>query len=99
MNYAVPATFAPSTIVPVDYSNNALTLRSSHQDEEQRHPMKIRRNALSALHADETGQGLVEYLLILALVAFAATAGMQSLAKKLDSAFDQVAALVGSYIT
>jgi pilus assembly protein Flp/PilA len=61
--------------------------------------MKIRRNALSALHADETGQGLVEYLLILALVAFAATAGMQSLARSLDSAFDQVAALFGSYIT
>jgi Flp pilus assembly pilin Flp len=30
---------------------------------------------LSRLHKEEAGQGLVEYLLILALVAFAATAG------------------------
>ncbi len=33
-------------------------------------------NSLNHLQKDETGQGLVEYLLILALVAFAATAGM-----------------------
>jgi Flp pilus assembly pilin Flp len=61
--------------------------------------MKISRNALFVLHTDETGQGLVEYLMILAFVAFAATAGMHSLASRLDSAFDQVAAIVGSYIT
>ena len=33
-------------------------------------------SSLARLHRDEAGQGLVEYLLILALVAFAATAGM-----------------------
>ena len=51
------------------------------------------------LHEDEAGQGLVEYLLILALVAFAATAGMGSLATTLNSAFTQVGTLLGSYIT
>ena len=51
------------------------------------------------LHEDEAGQGLVEYLLILALVAFAATAGMGSLATSLNSAFTQVGTLLGSYIT
>ncbi|HEY1866497.1 MAG TPA: hypothetical protein VGG55_05440 [Candidatus Acidoferrales bacterium] len=61
--------------------------------------MNIWRNAWPVLHRDETGQGLVEYVLIFALVAFAATAGMDSLARKLDGAFDQIAALVGSYIT
>ncbi len=35
-------------------------------------------NSLNHLQKDETGQGLVEYLLIIALVAFAATAGMTS---------------------
>ena len=30
------------------------------------------------LHEDQTGQGLVEYLLVLALVALAATAGMKN---------------------
>src|SRR5438552_13206271 len=41
-------------------------------------------NSLNRLHKDEAGQGLVEYLLILALVAFAATAGMTTLASGLN---------------
>jgi pilus assembly protein Flp/PilA len=54
---------------------------------------------LSRLQHDESGQGLVEYLLILALVAFAATAGMGNLATGLNSAFQQIATILGSYIT
>ena len=54
---------------------------------------------LNRLQSDESGQGLVEYLLILALVAFAATAGMGSLASGLNSAFVQIGAILGSYIT
>jgi len=56
-------------------------------------------NSLARLHKDEAGQGLVEYLLILALVAFAATAGMGSLAKGLNSAFSQIGIILGNYIT
>ena len=55
--------------------------------------------SLARLHKDEAGQGLVEYLLILALVAFAATAGMGSLASGLNSAFSAVASKLGGYIT
>ena len=55
--------------------------------------------SLNRLHQDETGQGLVEYLLILALVAFAATAGMTTLASGLNSAFIAIGAILGSYIT
>jgi len=51
------------------------------------------------LHRDETAQGLVEYLLILALVAFAATAGMGQLAVALNSAFFAVGSVLGAYIT
>jgi pilus assembly protein Flp/PilA len=54
---------------------------------------------LVRLHENEHGQGLVEYLLILALVAFAATAGMGSLASGLNSAFSAVGVLLGQYIT
>ena len=54
---------------------------------------------LSRLQRDEAGQGLVEYLLILALVAFAATAGMKDLATGLNSAFSQVAGIIGQYIS
>lgn len=54
---------------------------------------------LRSLHRDEGGQGLVEYLLVLGLVAFAATAGMQTLASGLNSAFSKVSTYIGSYIS
>ena len=56
-------------------------------------------NSLNRLHNDEAGQGLVEYLLILALVAFAATAGMNTLAACLNSAFTKVGNIIGKYIS
>jgi pilus assembly protein Flp/PilA len=55
-------------------------------------------NSLARLHKDEAGQGLVEYLLILALVAFAATAGMGQLASGLNSAFSAIGSILGKYI-
>jgi pilus assembly protein Flp/PilA len=55
-------------------------------------------SSLNRLHNDEAGQGLVEYLLILALVAFAATAGMTSLASGLNSAFSKIGVVLGTYI-
>jgi len=54
--------------------------------------------SLAQLHQDEAGQGLVEYLLILALVAFAATAGMGALASGLNSAFAAIGSVLGQYI-
>ena len=56
-------------------------------------------NSLNRLHNDEAGQGLVEYLLILALVAFAATAGMTTLASGLNSAFTAIGSYLGKYIS
>jgi pilus assembly protein Flp/PilA len=56
-------------------------------------------NCLARLHKDETGQGLVEYVLVIALVAFAATAGMNTLASGLNSAFNAIGSLVDTYIT
>jgi pilus assembly protein Flp/PilA len=55
-------------------------------------------NSLVQLHKDEEGQGLVEYLLILALVAFAATAGMGSLASYINQAFSSIGSLLNAYI-
>ena len=56
-------------------------------------------NSLNRLRKDEAGQGLVEYLLILALVAFAATAGMSTLASGLNSDFTKIGSILGVYIT
>jgi pilus assembly protein Flp/PilA len=56
-------------------------------------------NTFAQLHKDEEGQGLVEYLLILALVAFAATAGMGSLASFLNQAFSSIGSLLNKYVS
>jgi len=56
-------------------------------------------NTLGRLQNDEAGQGLIEYVLIIALVAFAATAGMSSLASGINSAFTAVSTILGNYIT
>lgn len=56
-------------------------------------------NSLTRFHQDETGQGLVEYVLIIALVAFAACAGMNSLASSLNSAFTLVGSKLSTWIS
>ena len=56
-------------------------------------------NSLISLHKDEAGQGLVEYLLILALIALAAIVGMQGLANKINSAFTKMGSILGTYIS
>jgi Flp pilus assembly pilin Flp len=55
--------------------------------------------ALVVLHKDRDGQGMVEYLLILALVALAAAAGMKTLANGINSAFAAISSILGNYIT
>lgn len=56
-------------------------------------------NTLKRLHQEEEGQGLVEYVLIIALVAFAAIAGMNTLASSINSAFSKVGTILGTYVT
>jgi len=56
-------------------------------------------DSLARLQREEDGQGLVEYVLILALVAFAAVAGMSSLATSINSAFTKVGTYLGKYIS
>jgi pilus assembly protein Flp/PilA len=47
----------------------------------------------------EGGQDLVEYALVVALIAFGATAGMKALATGLNSAFQGISSTLGSYIS
>jgi pilus assembly protein Flp/PilA len=47
--------------------------------------------AIHAIKNDE-GQDLVEYALVVALIAFAATAGMSTLATSINLAFSSIAA-------
>ena len=56
-------------------------------------------NSVTGFHDDETGQGLVEYTLIIALVGLAATAGMNTLASAINSTFTEVGSKLGTYIS
>lgn len=47
---------------------------------------------------DEKGQDLVEYALIVALIAFAAIVGMNDLANGINSAFNSIAVTVNQYL-
>jgi len=47
----------------------------------------------------EEGQDLVEYALVVALIAFGAIAGMQFLAGGLNSAFSQISVTLTSNVT
>lgn len=51
---------------------------------------------LRKLMKDE-GQDLIEYALVVALVAFAATAGMNSLAGKINTAFGNIGNTLSTY--
>jgi pilus assembly protein Flp/PilA len=54
---------------------------------------------LATLKNDENGQDLIEYALVVALVAFAATAGMNALAQGINLAFTNIANKLNSTIT
>jgi pilus assembly protein Flp/PilA len=48
---------------------------------------------------EEEGQDLIEYALVVALIGFAATAGMTSVANAINNAFFSVGTTLSSYIT
>jgi len=51
------------------------------------------------LASREEGQDLVEYALVVALIAFGATAGMKALATGLNTAFSGISTTLGSYVS
>ncbi len=53
---------------------------------------------LRTLLSDEQGQDLIEYALLVALVAFGATAGMSTLAKAINGAFTSVGTVLNAYV-
>lgn len=53
---------------------------------------------LRLLLEDESGQDLVEYALVVALIAFAATVGMGSLANSINAAFISIGTTLSTTI-
>jgi pilus assembly protein Flp/PilA len=52
---------------------------------------------MSSLIKREEGQDLIEYALVVALIAFAATAGMSTLATDINLAFTNIGASLTTY--
>ena len=48
---------------------------------------------------EEQGQDLIEYALVVALIAFAATVGMSTVAVKINAAFSKIGTKLDSAIT
>ena len=59
--------------------------------------MFVKVQALRQALKDESGQDLVEYALIVALIALAAVVGMSGLANKINAAFTSVGTKLASY--
>jgi Flp pilus assembly pilin Flp len=54
--------------------------------------------AFIQLHQSETGQGLVEYALIIALMCFAAAVAMQTIAIDINNAFTGISNVLSAYV-
>ena len=59
--------------------------------------LRILQSEMRHLILGEEGQDLIEYALVVALIAFAATAGMNSLATGINTAFSNIATTLGTY--
>lgn len=60
--------------------------------------MKNLKSILSGLVADESGQDLIEYALVAALIALGATAAMNTLAGTISTAFGTVGSKLTSNV-
>ncbi len=60
--------------------------------------MKKAVSMIRALHRDDSGQDLIEYALVAALIALAATAGMNTMAAAINNAFNAVGTKLATYV-
>jgi pilus assembly protein Flp/PilA len=59
--------------------------------------MQTLRGSLRNMVADQGGQDLIEYALVVALIAFAAAAGMTTVATKINAAFTNIGTKLTTY--
>jgi pilus assembly protein Flp/PilA len=73
--------------------------RGSARRTHGRMPLTTRsiRSVLRALSLNNRGQDLIEYALVVALIAFAAAAGMTSVATQINAAFTNIGTKVTTY--
>jgi pilus assembly protein Flp/PilA len=57
------------------------------------------REVLTSLHRDESGQDLIEYALLAALIALAAVVGMNTVASDINNAFSNIGSRISASVT
>jgi len=60
---------------------------------------KVHSKSFKFLHEDEAGQGLLEYALMLVLLAFAAVVAMRTVANDINHVFVGVGMILTSYVS
>lgn len=61
------------------------------------HEVLLKLYVRSQIFREEGGQDLIEYALVVALIAFAATAGMGTVAEKINTAFNNIGNKLTTY--
>ena len=56
------------------------------------------RHALLRLNREDSGQDLIEYALLAALIALAATVGMSTVASDINNAFTKIGSKLSTYV-
>lgn len=59
----------------------------------------LKLNVIARFLREDSGQDLIEYALVVALIAFAATVGMGSVATGINAAFSTISSKLSSAIT
>jgi pilus assembly protein Flp/PilA len=54
---------------------------------------------LSTMHREESGQDLIEYALLAALIALAAVVGMNTVASDINNAFNKIGSRLSASVT
>jgi pilus assembly protein Flp/PilA len=80
----------PLALSPYAASASGGTFASSAVNNHQGGKMKQVSRILVDLHRNESGQDLIEYALVAALIAFAAVAGMNYVASAINNAFSAI---------
>ena len=74
----------------MDYCNFTAPLPSCYQSEDVPQSVRFGKENIMLFASEEKGQGLVEYAIILALIAIVVIAVMTTLGKKVNNTFNSI---------
>jgi pilus assembly protein Flp/PilA len=73
--------------------------KSPKKEDMQMKDKLLKLSVMLQILKDENGQDLIEYALVVALIAFAATAGMSTVAADINLAFTNIGSKLTTYVS